>query len=238
MTGTLRPGQQAIGLTSLAVVQRAVGGGHQRRLDGGRRPAGVGLLEQQCQAGHVRAGHRSALVRSPGTRWHQGAIGNGIALGVAQHGRHSSDHIHARGGQVGLEHVGVTLVGAARRKTGHHWRVCRGAGVEGADGGRGSRTIVDGIGLDGRTVCSADVNGRHRVGFSHQTPAVVGQHHAHTACQLNGQALVDTRVGTAGADHNLAGHLGGIQFKRVAETQVQVGRGTRDAGIFSPDQGC
>ena len=85
-------------------------GRHQRRLDHHRRPVRVQFLEQRREAGHVRAGHRSAAVQ------------------VEQRGRISRrrdacQDVLARGDQVWLQHVAVT--GAERSTRGERrgeWR--------------------------------------------------------------------------------------------------------------------
>mmetsp|Transcript_5649 Transcript_5649/g.21848 ORF Transcript_5649/g.21848 Transcript_5649/m.21848 type:complete len:422 (+) Transcript_5649:1660-2925(+) len=241
MAGTLCPRQQAVGGARLAIVERAVGRGHQRRLDRGRRPVRMRLLEQQGDARDVRAGHRRPLVGRPFRPRHQGARHDGIARrGRRRHGSatlrgHAGDHVNTGRRDVGLEDVAVTLVRTARREAGHQRRRL-GADREAAD--LALAGTASGIGLDRRTVGAGDLHGGHRLGVRvHRlTGGRIHQHHAHATRGGHGGTLVDARVAATRADHDLAGHLGGVEFVRAAEAQLQVGARACHAGLFGQDQ--
>nr|GEU28539.1 hypothetical protein [Tanacetum cinerariifolium] len=202
------------------VAEGVVGAGHQGRLDGGRAPGGVALLEQRGHAGHVRRRHRGAGQEAELHRLGRIAGGNRVALGLGQARRHGSQDVGAGGGHVRFQDVGVGHVRAARRRRVHHRRIDRRVdhGVQVAQ--RGGRTGVAGdIGLQDGAVFLGDVHGGQRVRLVQDGGGAafhVGDDRAHGTGGAGIGALVDQHVAATVADQDLAGHLGRVEQGRLA----------------------
>nr|GEU28305.1 hypothetical protein [Tanacetum cinerariifolium] len=239
----LAPRQHAGSRARLGVGQRVGGRGHQRRLDGGRRPVRVALAQQRGQACHVRRRHRRALVERKRDGRRQGARRQSIALVGREAGRHAGQDVHAGRGHVGFEQVGVGGIGTARRKRRHHGRLDQSAHRFEARNGRG-RTLAARVLHDALAVGHAHVHGGHRVHVRHRAAAVVDQHHAHAPRLQHGQAFFHAVDLAPGAGDDLPAHLGRVEhglaavaFRARAQRQ-RVGVGAGQARVFGADHGA
>nr|GEU28028.1 hypothetical protein [Tanacetum cinerariifolium] len=234
VAGALAEGRGAAQVAALGVLEGGRGGGHQRRLDRRRRPGRVLLVQQRRHAGHVRRGHRGALVEGPRRSGTEGAVDDVVALFRRQGRCDAGQDFDAGRSQVRFELVGVDRVGTARGKRRNHRRVR--ADVAAEDAERRLGRCGSSIRLDRGAVGGADVYRGHRMNFSDQAVAIVDHDHAHAAGLLDRQALVDAVVGAAHAGDDLAGHLGRVETGaaggNAAEAQAGgVGVGAGRAGV-------